>query len=147
MISKKKEGNEATHHNYPMKPEALTLLPAPAIDLEEFSEWIGYAAASLRSEGGETDLYAAGVLDRLLALINGSPKVVSGTSQRIELTNGQISQLADFAGTPDPGTPIEDQDVIVILHSDEGHSGPGLYAYYDELQEEGAIHLDGEVQP
>ncbi len=65
---------------------------------------------------------------------------------RLELTNGQIAQLADFAGVPVTGTPLEDQDVLVIQHADAGHSGPGLYARYDELPEEGAIYLDGQLQ-
>lgn len=65
----------------------------------------------------------------------------------MELTNGQIAQLAGFAGTELPGTPLEDLDVMVIHHSDTVHSGPRLYAHYDELPEEGAVLLDGTVLP
>ncbi len=74
-----------------------------------------------------------------------SPKGGSTPAPRFELTNGQIAQLADFAGTPVAGTPLEDQDVLVIQYADSGHSGQGLYAHYDELPDEGAIYLDGQM--
>ncbi len=73
-----------------------------------------------------------------------TPKGGNTPAPRFELTNGQIAQLADFAGTPTAGEPLEDQDVLVIQHAEAGHSGPGLYAHYDELPEEGAIYLDGQ---
>lgn len=69
----------------------------------------------------------------------------STPAPRIELTNGQIAQLADFAGTPVAGAPLDEQDMLVIQHAEAGHSGPGLYAHYDELPDEGAIHLDGQL--
>lgn len=78
-------------------------------------------------------------------VIDASPKGGSTSAPRLELTNGQIAQLADFAGTPVAGTPLDEQDVLVIQHADGGHSGPGLYAHYDELPEEGAIYLDGQL--
>ncbi|MBD9534688.1 hypothetical protein IB227_02335 [Stenotrophomonas sp. STM01] len=82
---------------------------------------------------------------RPFALIDASPKGGSIPASRFELTNGQIAQLADFAGTPVAGEPLNEQDVLVIQHAEGGHSGPGLYAHHDELPEEGAIYLDGQL--
>ena len=78
-------------------------------------------------------------------MIDASPKGGSTSAPRFELTNGQIAQLADFAGTPVAGAPLDEQDVLVIQHTEAGPSGPGLYAHYDELPEEGAIYLDGQL--
>lgn len=72
-------------------------------------------------------------------------RIVAPTSPRFELTNGQVAQLFDFGGKPRAGTPLEDQDVLVIQHAETGHSGPGLYAHYGDLPEEGAIYLDGQL--
>lgn len=114
---------------------------APGIELEQFR--IAVQAYQFRQqEFGSVAGIAEG--KRLLALIDASPKSRNIPAPRIELTNGQIAQLADFAGTPTAGTPLDEQDVLVIQHANAGHSGTGLYAHYDELPEEGAIYLDGQ---
>lgn len=58
----------------------------------------------------------------------------------IELTSGQIQQLADFCGDEGP-TPPEDQTVFSLQQAN-GHSGLGLYVWLTELPEEGATLLD-----
>lgn len=59
----------------------------------------------------------------------------------LALTCGQIAQLALFAG--EDREPLEDQAVLIVEHLKSGHSGPGLYAHYEELPEEGYLFLDG----
>ena len=133
------------------KIAALASTPAaPGIDLGQFRESVEclYSKRLSEYEDGQhsdADMQAYEVeRRRLLSLIDASPKGVHA-APRFELTNGQIAQLADFAGMPMAGEPLEDQDVLVIQHSDAGHSGPGVYAHYDELPEEGAIYLDGQL--
>ncbi len=60
---------------------------------------------------------------------------------RLQLRQGQIQQLADFAGVPVEGTAEEDQDVLQLTLGHVGHSGPGLYASFDDVPEGGAIFL------
>ncbi len=60
---------------------------------------------------------------------------------RLELRQGQIQALADFAGEPIRGTPDEDQDVLVLTLAHGGHSGPGLYAHFEDVPEAGAFYL------
>lgn len=63
------------------------------------------------------------------------------TIGRLQLRQGQIQQLADFAGVPVDGTAEEDQDVLQLTLGHTGHSGPGLYASFDDVPEGGAIFL------
>lgn len=60
---------------------------------------------------------------------------------RLQLRQGQIQQLAEFAGVPVDGTAEEDQDVLQLTLGHIGHSGPGLYASFDDVPEGGAIFL------
>lgn len=60
----------------------------------------------------------------------------------IELSSGQIQELAGLAGDEGP-IPLEDQNVYSIQYSSNGHSGEGLYAWLSEYPEEGAFFLDG----
>lgn len=60
----------------------------------------------------------------------------------IELSSGQIQELAGLAGDEGP-IPLEDQNVYSIQYSSNGHSGEGLYAWLSEYPEEGAFLLDG----
>lgn len=60
---------------------------------------------------------------------------------RLQLRQGQIQQLADFAGAPVDGAAEEDQDVLQLTLGHTGHSGPGLYASFDDVPEGGAIFL------
>lgn len=71
------------------------------------------------------------------------PPHEAAAAPRFALRNGQVAQLFDFGGTPPVGTPLEDQDVLVIQHAEAGHSGPGLYAHYEDHPEEGALFLNG----
>lgn len=59
----------------------------------------------------------------------------------IELSSGQIQELAGLAGDEGP-IPLEDQNTYSIIHGN-GHSGEGLYAWLSEYPEEGAFFLDG----
>lgn len=135
-------------------------LVAPGIDLERIvpPEWVSEQVGGQFNEISCGQAWRMGfnecrsrtqlLIDQALGFperINASPKGGSKPASRIELTNGQIAQLADFAGTPVAGAPLDEQDVLVIQHADAGHSGPGLYAHYDELPEEGAIYLDGQL--
>jgi len=132
---------------------------APGIDLEQFRALVeaceDMRAASEECDIGEGLAHAVpfhlwnaflSKLDAAQQALDASPKGVSTPAPRLELTNGQIAQLHDFAGTPVAGEPLDEQDVLVIQHAEAGHSGPGLYAHYDELPEEGAIYLDGQLQ-
>lgn len=65
------------------------------------------------------------------------PPHEAAAAPRFALRNGQVAQLFDFGGTPPVGTPLEDQDVLVIQHAEAGHSGPGLYAHYENGRSEG----------
>lgn len=114
---------------------------APGIDLRPYRAAIEQAISNVSYMTGEGSAFVK--LTELRDMIDASPKGVN-TAPRFELTSGQIAQLHDFAGTPVTGPPLEDQEVLVIQHADAGHSGPGLYAHYDELPEEGAIYLDGQ---
>ncbi len=121
---------------------------APGIDLAALRDIASDLSQSAKVDDYEPQQIAfiESIRDRLVSLTDdASPKGGSSPAPRFELTNGQIAQLHDFAGTPVAGVPLEDQDVLVIQHADAGHSGPGLYAHYDELPEEGAIHLDGQI--
>lgn len=60
---------------------------------------------------------------------------------RLQLRQGQIQQLADFAGEPIAGTAEEDQDLLQLTLGHNGHSGPGLYAHFEDVPEGGAIFL------
>lgn len=60
---------------------------------------------------------------------------------RLQLRQGQIQQLADFAGEPIAGTADEDQDLLQLTLGHKGHSGPGLYAHFEDVPEGGAIFL------
>lgn len=115
---------------------------APGIDLSEVPRYT-LAHGDFTSEMLE---HSQGAWVRLgdveSVLIDASPK---GAAPRFELTNGQIAQLFNFGGTPPSGTLLEDQDVLVIQNTDTGHSGPGLYAHYEDMPEEGAIYLDGQL--
>ncbi|WP_447896794.1 hypothetical protein [Stenotrophomonas acidaminiphila] len=122
---------------------AAAITPAaPGIDLSEVPRYT-LAHGDFTSEMLE---HSQGAWVRLgdveSALIDASPK---GAAPRFELTNGQIAQLFNFGGTPPSGTLLEDQDVLVIQNADTGHSGPGLYAHYEDMPEEGAIYLDGQL--
>jgi len=122
---------------------------APRVDLREGIALILRSEFDMETADPEDPRYDDGhaealrIADKIVELgIHVSPE---GNSRRFELTNGQIAQLADFGGTPVAGAPLDEQDVLVIRHADAGHSGPGLYAHYDELPEEGAIYLDGQL--
>ncbi|GAA0721613.1 hypothetical protein [Dokdonella soli] len=86
----------------------------------------------------ETPADAPGLVYR--AMLAAAPPAPAEPAP-LRLTCGQIAQLAGFAG--EDGEPFEDQSVLVIEHRVDGRSGAGLYAHYEELPEEGAIHLDG----
>lgn len=123
----------------------------PGIDLGELAEllriWLCNFDSGVRPDD-DSKPEEATLWDRIERIrqqaLDASPKGGNIPAPRIELTNGQIAQLADFAGTPVAGEPLDEQDVLVIQHADEGHSGSGLYAHYDDLPEEGAIYLDGQ---
>jgi len=59
----------------------------------------------------------------------------------LELTSGQVQQLADIAGDEGP-VPLEDQNTLSVQAAN-GHSGEGLYAWATEYPEDGAYFLDG----
>lgn len=67
-------------------------------------------------------------------------------SRRIELTSGMVAQLFAFAGQ-ETGAMPEDQAELTIEYTEAGHSGPGYYAHYSELPEEGSVLLDGVNPP
>lgn len=59
----------------------------------------------------------------------------------IELSSGQIQELANLAGDEGP-IPLEDQNTYSIQYGN-GHGGEGLYAWLSEYPDEGAFFLDG----
>lgn len=59
----------------------------------------------------------------------------------IELSSGQIQELANLAGDEGPIV-LEDQNTYSIQYGN-GHAGEGLYAWMTEYPEEGAFLLDG----
>jgi hypothetical protein len=55
----------------------------------------------------------------------------------IDFTLHQARQLADlWGGDEEPGT------LITVAHCESGHSGPGLYAWFEEYPEEGSVKLN-----
>ena len=54
-------------------------------------------------------------------------------------------QLLEALGllAPDGSKEQLDQELVLLNGTDKSHSGPGVYAYYKEYPEEGAILLDG----
>lgn len=60
----------------------------------------------------------------------------------IDFTLHQAHQLADmWGGDEEPDT------LITVAHCEQGHSGPGLYAWFEEYPEEGSVKLDEQPQP
>lgn len=62
---------------------------------------------------------------------------------KLLLTCAQLKEAYNY-GSPD-GTPEQDETEMVIGEFNKGHSGKGLYCYYADLPEEGAIYLDEET--
>ncbi len=103
------------------------------LSVEDLDSLVSQAEALERSGGQQS-------LRDLMENLDGTDGPVK-LRPLIELTSGQIQQLADFCGDEGP-TPLEDQTQFSLQQAD-GHSGLGLYAWLTELPEEGAILLDG----
>lgn len=55
----------------------------------------------------------------------------------LELTRHQCQQLLDvFGGDEDP------EVTVTVSHCKFAHGGPGVYAWFSELPEEGSVRLD-----
>lgn len=58
---------------------------------------------------------------------------------KIELTHYQIKALLEMSESS--GDPECYDTLVLQIGDDRAHSGPGLYAYFDECREEGAIFI------
>lgn len=119
------------------------------------SYWMAGAGESTEApeyfgKTGDVALTAFRVLNVILDDIFDMPlaehsEKPSGGKRRpplIELSAGQIAQLAMFAGDGE-NEPLEDQALLTISYESTGHSGPGIYSHYTDLPEEGYLFLDG----
>lgn len=70
-------------------------------------------------------------------------KAVAYNSGGIELTACQLHEALLMAGSPELDVEFDDRSRVRIFHTDNGHSGPGLYCECVDVEEEGCILLDG----
>lgn len=66
---------------------------------------------------------------------------------RTDVTEEQMRDCVMFFGCVDPDEDMPYPGDIVVEWSDEGHSGPGWYAYCGEYPEEGATLLSPNREP
>lgn len=106
-------------------PAGMVLVP---IEPDETMESVG----DMNLMCGAKDVYRAMLAASPQPQQSGAP-----ASASVAIDYRQAVEIVEMFG----GEPAE----VRLIHGD-GHSGPGLYAYYDELPEEGANFL-GETDP
>ena len=72
-----------------------------------------------------------------------APEAVAYNAGGIELTACQLHEALLMAGSPELDVEFDDRSRVRIFHTDNGHSGPGLYCECVDVEEEGCILLDG----
>lgn len=68
----------------------------------------------------------------------------SAMSNKIELTHYQIKALLELSEAS--GDPECCDDLVLQMGGEKAHSGPGLYAWYDECPEEGATFIGRDAE-
>ncbi|MFA5898095.1 MAG: hypothetical protein WC829_03160 [Hyphomicrobium sp.] len=111
------------------------LPPLPALPPPEVEEW-SESFITFRGEGWKKETVEKYAQDYARAAIEANTPAVPASAS-VPIDYRQAVELVEMFG----GEPAE----VRLIHGD-GHSGPGLYAYYDELPEEGANFL-GETDP